>query len=88
VHELCAAPSLGAALAAYDRRRRPAVGRVQWFAGRAGAMAEMTHPALRFVRDIGARVVLNATASRTARMMQQEDPAWLQRAVREISGGA
>lgn len=87
-HELCSAPSLDAALAAYDRRRRPAVSRVQSFAGRAGAAAEMTHPVLRFVRDLGARVVLNAAAARTARMMQQEDPAWLQRRIREIAGGS
>lgn len=85
-YELRAAPALDAALAAYDRRRRRAVSRVQSFAGRAGSAAEMTHPAVRFVRDLGARVVLNATAARSARMMQQEDPAWLQRTVRDVAG--
>lgn len=49
--ELCRAADLATGLAAYDRRRRPAVRWVADQAGRLGALAELTHPLSRWGRD-------------------------------------
>jgi 2-polyprenyl-6-methoxyphenol hydroxylase-like FAD-dependent oxidoreductase len=73
--ELRRAPALGAALAAYDARRRPAVRRVADTAARLGRLAEATHPVARALRD---RVLLPAaglfTTARTAAAVLQEPP--------------
>jgi 2-polyprenyl-6-methoxyphenol hydroxylase-like FAD-dependent oxidoreductase len=73
--ELRRAPALGAALAAYDARRRPAVRRVADTAARLGRLAEATHPVARTLRD---RVLLPAaglfTTPRTAAAVLQEPP--------------
>lgn len=53
--ELRRADDLFGALVAYERRRKPAVERVAKMAGRLGALAEMTNPVARWVRD---RIVL------------------------------
>jgi 2-polyprenyl-6-methoxyphenol hydroxylase-like FAD-dependent oxidoreductase len=76
--ELCRADSLEQALIAYDARRRPKVERVARTAARLGKLAELTHPALRFVRD---RVLMPLTALSDGRALTraawQEDPATL-----------
>jgi len=51
VDALRRASDIGEALLAYDRRRRPAVRRVAEQAARLGALAELTHPAGRWLRD-------------------------------------
>ena len=75
LNELRRAPALGAALAAYDARRRPAVRRVADTAARLGRLAEATHPVARTLRD---RVLLPAaglfTTPRTAAAVLQEPP--------------
>jgi 2-polyprenyl-6-methoxyphenol hydroxylase-like FAD-dependent oxidoreductase len=77
--ELRRAPSLDAALAAYDARRRPAVRRVADMAARLGRLAEATHPVMRAVRD---RVLLPiaahlTTARMTAAVLQEPTDALL-----------
>lgn len=76
--ELRAARDLDAALAAYDARRRPAVRAVADAAGRLGRLAELTHPAARFLRD---RLLLPAASrlasERATRVVLQEPPARL-----------
>ncbi len=73
------APTLDDALAAYDRRRRPAVRRVADLSQRLGRLAEATHPAVRAVRD---RVLLPlagrlSSARTTATVLQEAPPALL-----------
>jgi 2-polyprenyl-6-methoxyphenol hydroxylase-like FAD-dependent oxidoreductase len=76
--ELRRAPGMSAALAAYDRRRRPAVRRVADTSGRLGRLAELTHPAARWLRD---RLLLPAarrlTTERTTAAVLQESPRTL-----------
>jgi 2-polyprenyl-6-methoxyphenol hydroxylase-like FAD-dependent oxidoreductase len=71
--ELRAGVNLGAALVAYDRRRRPAVRLVADTAARIGRLAEVTHPAGRALRD---RLLLpllsKLSARRTTQMVLQE----------------
>jgi len=85
VDELRRADTVDGALAAYDRRRRPAVDRVATTAGRLGRLAERTHPAFRWVRD---RMLLPLAAAVTGpgatRTVLQEPPD----ALRVIAGGA
>lgn len=49
--ELRRAPDVAAALVAYDARRRPAVRAVADVASRLGAVAELTGPVVRWIRD-------------------------------------
>jgi 2-polyprenyl-6-methoxyphenol hydroxylase-like FAD-dependent oxidoreductase len=77
--ELRRAPSLDAGLAAYERRRRPAVRRVADMAARLGKLAEATHPVARALRD---RVLLPvarrlATPRATAALLQESPRALL-----------
>jgi 2-polyprenyl-6-methoxyphenol hydroxylase-like FAD-dependent oxidoreductase len=71
--ELRRADTLQGALQAYDARRRPRVQAVARTAARLGALAELTNPVLRSLRD---RVVMPLSARRGdgARLALQEDP--------------
>lgn len=73
--ELRRAPTLPVALAAYDRRRRPAVRRVADAAGQLGRLGEVTAPIARALRD---RVLLPALgllpSERTTTLVLQELP--------------
>lgn len=76
--EVRRAPDLQAALVAYDARRRPAVRAVANAAGRIGALAELTHPVPRLLRDRVLLPVASALASpRTTRAILQESSAHL-----------
>ena len=73
VDEMRRSESLEAGLRAYEARRRNAVTKVATMSARIGRLAEVTHPALRAVRD---RVVLPvagllASSSTTATVMQE-----------------
>jgi 2-polyprenyl-6-methoxyphenol hydroxylase-like FAD-dependent oxidoreductase len=69
------APTLGEALAAYEARRRPAVRRVARLAGRLGALAELTNPALRFMRDrVLMPLVARVSRGDTTATVMQERP--------------
>jgi 2-polyprenyl-6-methoxyphenol hydroxylase-like FAD-dependent oxidoreductase len=68
------------ALAAYEKRRRGAVRRVQDASGMLGRLGEIRAPVLRALRDNGVRLVLGRMGSeRSIRAGQQEDPVWLER---------
>jgi 2-polyprenyl-6-methoxyphenol hydroxylase-like FAD-dependent oxidoreductase len=79
VAELAADQPLPAALERYARRRRAPVRRVQDTADRLARLSGWTNPALRIARDAGLRLLaaLDRAAGRQARLVQQEDPAWL-----------
>lgn len=72
------APDTAHALAAYERRRRPAVTRVASMAARLGQLAEVTNPVVRALRD---RVLLPIagllSSDRTAATVLQEPTATL-----------
>ncbi len=77
-HELRHAASLDEALARYDRRRRPAVRRVQDVAGRLTRLTDLRAPLVRGLRDNALRLFGRLSdGSAEARKAQQEDPAWL-----------
>ncbi len=75
--ELRRAPALGQALAAYERRRRPAVTRVATAAGRLGRLADATHPVVRAIRPQVLRLAGRFDGARSAAMVLQEAPATL-----------
>ena len=76
--ELRRRPDLPAALAAYEARRRPAVKAVAGAAAALGAMAELTHPVARWMRDHLALPVARAMSSpKTIARVLQEPPATL-----------
>jgi 2-polyprenyl-6-methoxyphenol hydroxylase-like FAD-dependent oxidoreductase len=65
--------SLESGLAAYQRRRRPAVRRVSDASSRLGRLAELTHPVGRTLRDrlLLPVVSLFASAGATALLLQE-----------------
>ena len=78
IDELLRANALEAGLRAYEERRKPAVGKVAQTAARLGALAEVTGPLGRALRDR----VLMPLAARTSRgpdlaMIMQEPPSRL-----------
>jgi 2-polyprenyl-6-methoxyphenol hydroxylase-like FAD-dependent oxidoreductase len=74
---------LGAALAAYDARRRPAVRRIQDAAAVVARLGEVRPAALRWLRDGAIRHLLSRVGSeRSFRQALQEEPAWLERTAR------
>jgi 2-polyprenyl-6-methoxyphenol hydroxylase-like FAD-dependent oxidoreductase len=76
--ELRRAPSLDAALAAYERRRRPAVTRVATAAARLGGLAEATHPVARALRDrVLVPIARRLTTERAMEAVLQEPAATL-----------
>lgn len=76
--ELRQAVDIPSALSAYDARRRPAVQKVAYMSARLGALAELTHPAARWVRD---NLLLPAASrfasSKTNDTVMQEKPEML-----------
>lgn len=81
--ELSADRPVPEALARYVSRRQRAVRRVQDHADRLATMSMIDHPWLRALRDAALRTAarLPGSASRLARVAQQEDPADLHGAV-------
>ncbi|HZP41719.1 MAG TPA: NAD(P)/FAD-dependent oxidoreductase [Candidatus Binatia bacterium] len=67
-----------AALARYERRRRPAVRAVQDLTDRLAWLASVHHPALRGVRDAAVRLLGSWVVGEVPlRLVEQEDPLWL-----------
>jgi 2-polyprenyl-6-methoxyphenol hydroxylase-like FAD-dependent oxidoreductase len=78
VDELRRGPDLPSALQAWQVRRQPKVRAVADLSGRLGALAEITHPAARWVRDRVLPPIARMAASRSAgAMVLQEPPAVL-----------
>jgi 2-polyprenyl-6-methoxyphenol hydroxylase-like FAD-dependent oxidoreductase len=76
--ELAAAQPVEQALGRYAARRRPAVGWVQDAADRLARLSRVTHPFLRWGRDVALRSLGQlATGPRQQQRVQQEDPVWL-----------
>jgi 2-polyprenyl-6-methoxyphenol hydroxylase-like FAD-dependent oxidoreductase len=85
--ELAAAQPVEQALGRYAARRRPAVGWVQDAADRLARLSRVSHPALRWGRDVALRRLGRlATGPRQQQRVQQEDPAWLYTTVRTLHG--
>jgi 2-polyprenyl-6-methoxyphenol hydroxylase-like FAD-dependent oxidoreductase len=84
--ELAADQPVDQALSRYAERRLPAVRRVQDAADRLAQASRLCNPVLRRLRDTALRRMGKAEGwiSRQARLMQQEDPAWLYTAVRTL----
>ncbi|MFN8547723.1 MAG: NAD(P)/FAD-dependent oxidoreductase [Candidatus Eisenbacteria bacterium] len=75
VDELLRAKDLEAGLLAYEQRRKPAVTKVARAAARLGALAEVTHPMGRLLRDRVLMPLLSRTPGGIdARMILQERP--------------
>jgi 2-polyprenyl-6-methoxyphenol hydroxylase-like FAD-dependent oxidoreductase len=76
--ELAAAQPLPQALGRYTARRRSAVGWVQDAADRLARLSRVSHPVLRWGRDVALRRLGRlATGPSRQRRVQQEDPVWL-----------
>jgi 2-polyprenyl-6-methoxyphenol hydroxylase-like FAD-dependent oxidoreductase len=85
--ELAAAQPVEQALARYTARRRPAVGWVQDAADRLVRLSRVSHPVLRWGRDVALRRLgRRTTGPRRQRRVQQEDPAWLYATARTLQG--
>jgi 2-polyprenyl-6-methoxyphenol hydroxylase-like FAD-dependent oxidoreductase len=85
--ELAAAQPVEQALARYTARRRPAVGWVQNAADRLARLSRVSHPVLRWGRDVALRRLGRLTTGPTRqRRVQQEDPAWLYATARTLHG--
>lgn len=83
---LATSDDLPAALAAYERRRRGPVRRVQDAAGILARLGEMRSAPVRWARDNFLRLVVRRTsAERSVRMGQQEEPVWLEQIARRRS---
>ncbi|MGE0039546.1 MAG: FAD-dependent oxidoreductase [Vicinamibacterales bacterium] len=84
LEEIRRARGMDAALAAYDRRRRPAVQAVARLAARLGRVAELTHPAARWLRDrLLPPLAARLANPEMAKVVLQEAP----KALRAIGGG-
>lgn len=75
--ELRRAPALHGGLAAYERRRRPAVQRVATVAARLGKLADATHPVVQAVRPFMLRLAGKLDGARSTELVLQESPATL-----------
>jgi 2-polyprenyl-6-methoxyphenol hydroxylase-like FAD-dependent oxidoreductase len=83
--ELAAAQPREQALVRYAARRRPAVGWVQDAADRLARLSRVSHPVLRWARDVALRRLGRlATGPRQQRRVQQEDPVWLYATARTL----
>jgi 2-polyprenyl-6-methoxyphenol hydroxylase-like FAD-dependent oxidoreductase len=83
--ELAAAQPLERALVRYAARRRPAVCWVQDAADRLARLSRVSHPVLRWGRDVALRRLGRlATSPRQQQRVQQEDPAWLYATARTL----
>jgi len=67
------------ALATYERRRKPAVRRVQDTGDRLASLNERTNPLLRAMRDSALTVLFGRMNAPLDRELMQEDPKWLRR---------
>jgi 2-polyprenyl-6-methoxyphenol hydroxylase-like FAD-dependent oxidoreductase len=82
---VAAAQPLERALGRYAARRRPAVGWVQDAADRLARLSRVSHPVLRWGRDLALRRLGRlASGPRQQRRVQQEDPAWLHAAAQAL----
>jgi 2-polyprenyl-6-methoxyphenol hydroxylase-like FAD-dependent oxidoreductase len=85
--ELAAAQPREQALRRYTARRRPAVGWVQDAADRLARLSRVSHPVLRWGRDVALRRLGRlATGPRQQQRVQQEDPVWLYATTRTLLG--
>jgi 2-polyprenyl-6-methoxyphenol hydroxylase-like FAD-dependent oxidoreductase len=76
--ELAADQPLPEALGRYTARRRSAVGWVQDAADRLARLSRVSHPVLRWGRDVALRRLGRlATGPSRQQRVQQEDPVWL-----------
>ena len=83
--ELAADQPVQQALGRYTARRRPAVGWVQDAADRLARLSRVSHPVLRWGRDVALRRLGRlATGPRGQQRVQQEDPAWLYATTRAL----
>jgi 2-polyprenyl-6-methoxyphenol hydroxylase-like FAD-dependent oxidoreductase len=83
--ELAADRSLPEALGRYTARRRPAVGWVQDAADRLARLSRVSHPVLRWGRDVALRRLGRlATGPSRQQRVQQEDPVWLYATTRAL----
>jgi 2-polyprenyl-6-methoxyphenol hydroxylase-like FAD-dependent oxidoreductase len=83
--ELAAAQPLQRALGRYGARRRPAVGWVQDAADRLARLSRVSHPVLRWGRDVALRRLGRlATGPGQQQRVQQEDPVWLSEITRTL----
>jgi 2-polyprenyl-6-methoxyphenol hydroxylase-like FAD-dependent oxidoreductase len=83
--ELAADRSLPEALERYTARRRPAVGWVQDAADRLARLSRVSHPVLRWGRDVALRRLGRlATGPSRQQRVQQEDPVWLYATTRAL----
>ena len=73
--ELGRSDDLGSALAAYDRRRRPAVRKVQSTAATLGSLSERTNPVVRWLRDRLIAAMPTGGMDKRTRQAFQEAPA-------------
>jgi 2-polyprenyl-6-methoxyphenol hydroxylase-like FAD-dependent oxidoreductase len=84
--ELATGQPLERALGRYAAR--PAVGWVQDGADRLARLSRVSHPVLRWGRDVALRRLGRlATGPRQQRRVQQEDPAWLYATTRTLVRG-
>ena len=82
--ELRSAPSIGAGLAAYERRRKPAVTVAQADARRLARLAHLTNGPARAGRDLLLRTAARLPGDRQARRLYQEVPVDLRDACAAI----
>jgi len=83
--ELAADQPLEQALGRYTARRQPAVGWVQDAADRLARLSRVSHPVLRWGRDVALRRLGRlATGPRRQQRVQQEDPVWLYATTRAL----
>jgi 2-polyprenyl-6-methoxyphenol hydroxylase-like FAD-dependent oxidoreductase len=79
---------LDAALRRWEARRRPAVRVVQRLADRLAWLSDLTHPALRGVRDAAVRHLGALLVGEVPmRLVEQSDPLWLRLAAANPAGG-
>ena len=83
--ELATDQPLERALGRYAARRRPAVGWVQDAADRLARLSRVSHPVLRWGRDLALRRFGRlATGPSRQHRVQQEDPVWLHTTTRML----
>jgi 2-polyprenyl-6-methoxyphenol hydroxylase-like FAD-dependent oxidoreductase len=82
--ELRSAPSISDGLAAYERRRKPAVTVAQADARRLARLAHLTNGPARVGRDLLLRAAARLPSERQARRLYQEDPVGLRDASADL----
>jgi 2-polyprenyl-6-methoxyphenol hydroxylase-like FAD-dependent oxidoreductase len=74
--ELAADQPLPEALGRYTARRRAAMGWVQDAADRLASLSRVSHPVLRWGRDVAVRRLGRLATGPSRQRMQQEDSVW------------